>query len=74
MRKVFQLPEEDEECLAQSGRVWEAIREGNASWLILPDYQIPDGYNVSTVTAALRIPPNYPDEQIDMVYFSPRSR
>ncbi|MCB8878460.1 E2/UBC family protein [Acidisoma silvae] len=71
MRKAFQLSEEDEECLAQGGRVWEAIREGNANWLILPGHQIPDGYNVSMATAALRIPPNYPDDQIDMVYFDP---
>lgn len=71
MRRAFQLSEEDEECLAQSGLEWESIREGDANWLILPGYPIPDGYNVSVATAALKIPPKYPDEQIDMVYFDP---
>ena len=71
MRKAFQLSEEDEECLAQGGRVWEAIREGDAKWLILPGQHIPDGYNVGVAAAALKIPPKYPDEQIDMVYFHP---
>jgi hypothetical protein len=34
-------------------------------------FPIPDGYNHRTATAGLRIPPSYPDDQIDMVYFSP---
>ena len=71
MRKAFQLPEEDEECLAARGHPWEAIGEGDAKWLILPDYKIPTGYNVTSATAALRIPASYPDVQIDMVYFRP---
>jgi len=71
MRRAFKLPEEDEECLAASGRPWEAITEGQAKWLIFPDYPIPEGYNHRNVTAAVRIPPSYPDDQIDMIYFNP---
>ncbi|MER8703633.1 E2/UBC family protein [Mesorhizobium sp. M1273] len=71
MRKQFQLPEGDEECLVDSRRPWEALAAGKVQWLILPGYKIPDGYNVATATAALKIPPKYPDEQIDMVYFAP---
>jgi hypothetical protein len=71
MRKTFQLGEEDEECLAALGRSWEAIVENNAKWLIFPDHPIPEGYNHRTATAAIRIPPSYPDDQIDMVYFHP---
>lgn len=71
MRRGFQLPEEDEEGLAASGRQWEAIVEGQAKFLIVANYPIPEGYDHRSVTAALKIPPAYPDEQIDMVYFYP---
>lgn len=71
MRRQFDLPEEDEECLAAMGREWETLVEGGTKWAILPDYPVPEGYNHQSVTAALRIPPSYPDDQIDMVYFSP---
>ncbi len=50
---------------------WEAIRDGAASWLLLPKYALPDGYNQSVVTAALRLEPGFPDTQIDMVFFNP---
>ncbi len=71
MRRQFQLGEEDEECLAARGLVWEAIVENNTKWLIVHGYPAPEGYNHRTADAALRIPPSYPDDQIDMVYFCP---
>jgi hypothetical protein len=71
MRRAFQLAEEDEECLAARNRPWEAVILNGAKWLIFPDYPIPEGYNHRTATAAIRIPPSYPDDQIDMVYFHP---
>ena len=71
MRRAFQLVEEDMECLAALARPWESIAENNAKWLLFPGYPIPDGYNHRLVTAALRMPPTYPDDQIDMVYFHP---
>lgn len=71
MRKQFQLGEEDEECLAARGLAWEAILENNTKWIIVHEYPVPEGYNHRTADAALRIPPSYPDDQIDMVYFLP---
>ncbi len=71
MRKMFQVAEEDEQCLAALERPWEAVIENNAKWLIFPDYPIPEGYNHRSAVAAIRIPPSYPDDQIDMVYFYP---
>jgi len=71
MRRAFQLPEEDEEALAARGLRWEAIIEGNTRWLMILGYPIPDGYNCTVADTALRMPPSYPDDQIDMVYFSP---
>jgi hypothetical protein len=71
MRRAFQLPEEDHECLAARGLKWEAVIEGGTKWLILPGYAIPEGYNHTVADLALRISPSYPDDQVDMVYFHP---
>lgn len=71
MRKQFQLPEEDEQGLAALGLEWEAVIDASTKWLIVHGYPIPEGYNYRQASAALRIPPSYPDDQIDMVYFSP---
>lgn len=71
MRRQFQLPEEDEAGLNARGLLWETAIENNAKLLILPKYPIPGGYNVREAGAALRIPPSYPDDQIDMAYFFP---
>jgi hypothetical protein len=71
VRRQFELPEEDEECLAANGHQWEAIIEGNVKWVLVPDYPVPQQYTHESVIAALRIPPSYPDDQIDMVYFYP---
>lgn len=71
MRREFALAEDDQDCLVNAGLDWEAIVEGNTKWLILRRFPIPTGYNVAVADAALRIPPSYPDDQIDMVYFHP---
>jgi len=65
------LPETDNTFLGTLGLPWETIVENNARWLILHDYEPPEGYNHSHVFLAIRISPGYPDTQLDMVYFSP---
>lgn len=71
MRRLFQLAEEDEACLTARSPNWEAIVENNTKWVIVPDFTILEGYNQRTASAAMRILPSYPDDQIDMVYFYP---
>lgn len=71
MRRQFQLIEEDEQCLAARGLKWESVVESNSKWLIVHEYPILEGYNHRIALVALRIPPSYPDDQIDMVYFFP---
>jgi hypothetical protein len=71
VRRQFRLPEGDEEALEACGLPWETILEGGSRWLLVRDFPIPQGYAHRTATAALRIPPSYPDDQIDMVYFDP---
>ncbi len=71
MRRMFVLPEEDIEYLDSTGLLWETLIESNLNWLIIYDYQICEGYNLSKVNIALMIGSMYPTEQIDMAYFSP---
>ena len=71
MRRQFQLPEGDEGGIEARGLPWETIVEGGSRWLLIHNFPVPVGYNHLTASAALRIPPSYPDDQIDMVYFSP---
>ena len=71
LRRAFKLPEEDVECLDALGFRWETVIDGSAKWLIILGYLTPEGYNHGTADLALRIPPSYPDDQIDMVYFCP---
>jgi hypothetical protein len=71
MRRAFQLGEEDVECLAARGLGWEALIEAASKWVIVHGYPVPEGYNHRVADVALRIPPSYPDGDIDMVYFFP---
>ena len=70
-RRDFSLPPGDVTYLNASHPGWQAVKDGPASWLVLPDYAVPLGYNQSDVTAVLRLEPGFPDTQIDMVFFSP---
>jgi hypothetical protein len=69
-RKDFRLPESDEAYLNGLQLPWEAVLDGQSRWLMIHDWEIPDGYNHARNSLALLIPDNYSDTQIDMVYFS----
>lgn len=72
MRRQFDLPELDREFLESYGRPWETIvMENNARWLLIHQFPVPPGYNVTEAIAAFLIEQNYPSTQIDMVYFYP---
>lgn len=71
MRRQFDLPEGDADHLAARGLLWEALVEAGVRWLLIHDYPVPAGYNVSKARLALRLEPGYPDTQIDMAYFFP---
>ena len=70
-RRDIVLPVSDVMYLDAAHPGWVAIRAGAASWVVLPEFAVPDGYDHSVVTAALRLEPGYPDTQIDMVFFNP---
>ncbi len=71
MRHIFPLPEQDEEYLNARGYPWETVIENSVMRLVIHDFPVPSGYNYEKVSLNLRIGNNYPDEQIDMVYFYP---
>lgn len=70
-RREFQLPAEDEEALDRAGERWEAIKQGNAQWVLVHGVDVPPGYTVKRASVALNIPTGYPDSQVDMAYFHP---
>jgi len=71
-RKQFSLPVEESDFLNSKSFQWEALAESGLQWVIIHDYPLPEGYNVSVATLALQIPPNYPATEIDMAYFFPQ--
>jgi hypothetical protein len=71
MRRDFMLPEQDIDFLEASGHRWETIRDPSGNWVVIYDYPVPSGYNITRVNAALKIDAGYPVAQIDMVYFYP---
>jgi len=71
MRKDFTLPEEDVAYLDSIGLNWETYRESNQEWLIVHDYCLPEGYNVSVVDVLINITSGYPIAPLDMAYFNP---
>lgn len=69
-RRQFDLLEEDTEYLDARGHRWETLREGNVLWLLVHGWTVPPGYNVPTVSVALRLT-GYPSGALDMAWFSP---
>jgi hypothetical protein len=72
MRRDFALPEQDNDFLEASGYNWDTLRDGHNNWVIIHNYPVPEGYNVTTVSVALKIDQGYPVSQIDMAYFFPK--
>lgn len=79
MRREFDLSTEDVSFLDRESSSWETIREVTQEggrevkmmWVLIHEYLISDRYTSGTATAAICIPDNYPEGQLDMVYFYP---
>lgn len=70
-RRAFVFSEADTRYLNSQKLGWETIVDGGARWLIVKNFPIPPGYNVTHADLALEIPATYPDTQIDMAFFFP---
>lgn len=71
LRRHFIFSKEEQGYLDVTFPKWETLHENNFRWLLLNEFNIPNGYNVKFSTAAISIPVDYPDAQLDMVYFYP---
>lgn len=71
MRRQFHLPPEDVQFLEEYGLPWEAVVDGAQQWVLIHGFPTHEGYNHSTVIAAIRIETGYPLTALDMVYFFP---
>jgi hypothetical protein len=70
-RRQFALPADDMEWLETQKLPYELANEGGVQRVLVHDFPVPPGFNVSTVSVNVRIDPGYPDTQIDMAYFYP---
>ncbi len=71
LRREFALLPKDEAFLTAVGYHWETFTDSGRRWLVIDDYPLPEGYNVSVCRLALEIPQTYPAAQIDMFYCDP---
>jgi hypothetical protein len=70
MRREINLPQSDVDAIEQLASNWETAAVSGAPWLLVHDYQLPNGYNVRAATLAVRLA-GYPQGALDMVYFHP---
>lgn len=64
------LTDDDRVFLSELTHDYEIIPEGRVHWLVIKNFPIPEGYNVSHSDLSIRIEPNYPEQQLDMAYFA----
>ena len=62
--------DQDEMFLNGYGLRWEIIVDGSI-WVLLHNFPLPAGYNVTHVTLAIRIEGGYPFAPLDMMYVHP---
>lgn len=65
------LPEPDAEFLARRGLVHTVTVDGPMTCVVLQDWRLPQGLNVTTADLLIRLQPGYPDLPPDMWWFSP---
>lgn len=67
----FELPAEDQDYSDRLSNRLERVLDGSNRWVLTHDFEVPEGYNVKKVTAAVLLPHGYPVCAPDMVYFFP---
>ena len=71
IRRQFTFGSDDKEFLDANFPQWESIQESQNQWLLIHDFDIPNGYTLNKVTVAINIPSTYPPAPLDMAYFHP---
>ncbi|MDE0119051.1 MAG: hypothetical protein OXM55_03475 [Bdellovibrionales bacterium] len=65
------LPAEDIEYLSANFSNWQPLSENSKKGILIPDYQLPNGYIPKKSELMIIIPSDYPTAKIDMFYFCP---
>lgn len=68
----FNILPKDNEYLNQVFGNYRTIIDQNRRWLIVDNYQLPEGYSHQKISIAIEIPITYPQAEIDMFYTYPR--
>ena len=68
------LPKQDAEFLSRKGFHYEVTPEGGVLCLVIENYSLPTGYEPSSTSLLLRLPPSYPDGAPDMFWCNPAVR
>lgn len=71
MRRDFQLQEEDINFLETLALPWETINDAGMQWVVIHNYPVPAGYNLTQTKVAIKLETGYPRTQLDMAYFYP---
>ncbi|MCW2601294.1 MAG: hypothetical protein JWM02_3123 [Frankiales bacterium] len=68
------LPQRDIANLEAREIHYEFVNDGGQPCLVLRGYQLPPGFEPSTVDVLIRIPPGFPDAAPDMWWFDPPAK
>ena len=68
------LPKLDIEYLNERGIAHQIMSEGGMICIVLPSWQLPEGFDREVSDLLIRLHPNYPDVQPDMWWFDPPVR
>lgn len=68
------LPPTDLTFLADRGIAHQLTAEGQVTCVVVPDWQLPGGYDREASDLLLRLMPGYPDVAPDMWWFDPGIR
>ena len=70
--KDFELLPVDNTFLEKQQLPWKTTFDPSGRWVIIQNFPVPDGYNVTSTTLAFMLPASFPTTEIDMMYFQPR--
>lgn len=71
---VSQLLANEINDLCQEGHKADAIEGEGIVYLIFNDYLLPKGYNKASTRLLLKVPPSYPNGNLDMFWTDPNLR
>ena len=65
------LPSNDKEYLAERYPQYSVSDESMMTCVVIPEFELPSGFNQKSVDLLIRLAPGYPDVAPDMWWFAP---